>query len=69
MNPAIKRFTTTPKIVLYDQTGPAAGTKAATRSTITAKTRKQAAPIFQTQSKFLTLIDPHFGHVTLVLMG
>ena len=58
----------TPKTVLYDQTGPAAGTRAATRSTITATTRKKAAPSFQTQPKFLTIFDPHFGHVTLAFM-
>jgi hypothetical protein len=67
-NAAKKRFTRTPEIVLYDQTGPAAGTRAATRSTITARTRKKAAPSFQTQPKFLTIFDPHFGHVTLVFM-
>jgi hypothetical protein len=60
---------TTPKTVLYDQTGPAAGTKAARRSTIMATTRKKAAPSYQTQPKFLTIFDPHFGHVTLVFMG
>jgi hypothetical protein len=59
---------TTPKIVLYDQTGPAAGTRAARRSTITATTRKKVAPSFQTQPKFLTVFDPHFGHVTLAFM-
>jgi hypothetical protein len=59
---------TTPQVVLYDQTGPAAGTRAATRSTTTATTRKKAAINFQTQPKFLTVFDSHFGHVTLAFM-
>jgi hypothetical protein len=67
-NPAKKRLMTTPKIVLYDQTGPAAGTRAATSSRITATTRKIAAINFQTQPKSLTVFDPHFGHVTSAFM-
>src|SRR5262249_35368949 len=68
-SPAKKRPMTTPEIVLYDQTGPAAGTRAATRSSITALTRKKAAPSFQTQPMFLTVFDPHFGHLVSVFMG
>ena len=59
---------TTPKIVLYDQTGPSAGTRVAPRSTTTATTRKKAAPSFQTQPTFLRVFDPHFGHVTLAFI-
>src|SRR5262245_38752697 len=56
---------TTPWIVRYDQTGPAAGTRAAVRSSTTAKT-SQTAPNIQTQPTFFRAFDPHFGHVTLV---
>src|SRR5262245_44038462 len=68
-SPAKKRFMTTPEIVLYDQTGPAAGTRAATRSKITAMTSKRAATSFQIQPTFLTVFDPHFGHVASEFMG
>jgi hypothetical protein len=53
---------------LYDQTGPAKGTRAATRSRITALTSKRAVTNIQIQPMFLTVFDPHFGHVTLAFM-
>ena len=59
---------TTTKIVLYDQTGAAAGSESETTNTITAMTRKKAAPSIQTQPEFLTVFDPHFGHASFAFM-
>jgi hypothetical protein len=67
-NPAKKRLTTTPEIVLDDQTGPAAGTRAAMRIWITAQT-SQIAPNIETQPTLFRAFDPHFGHATLLFMG
>jgi hypothetical protein len=58
-SPANKRARTTSWIVRYDQKGPAAGTRAAMRSSTTAKTSQNAANI-QTQPTYLTAFDPHF---------